>query len=33
MIPLAEIGGIYALPGSGAIALGIVALVGGVYSL
>lgn len=33
MSPLAEVGGIYALPGSGAIGLGIVALIGGIYAL
>jgi len=33
MSPLAEVGGVYALPGIGAIGLGIVALVGGVYAL
>jgi hypothetical protein len=33
MSPLAEVHGIYALPGGGAIALGIVALIGGVHAL
>lgn len=33
MSPLAEVAGIYALPGGGAIALGIVALIGGIHAL
>jgi hypothetical protein len=33
MTPLAELGGVYALPGNSAIGIGIVALIGGIYAL